>query len=243
MNRSAAKTPTRIAILNPNTTETMTNSVLLAARQVAHADVLLDGVTASSGVPTVETPIDEVHATLGMLQQVVRLEAGAEPPNAYVIACFGDTGIDAVREAVKGPVVGMTEAALMYASLVAERFSIITMPKRTLNQSLRVVRKLGLQHRCSVHAVDEPVSSASHTALHLLDAFVTEGRRCLEQDHAEAIILGCAGLADLAGPLQQSLGVPVIEGVAAAVTMADGLIAQRLSTSRVGAWATKASNP
>jgi allantoin racemase len=129
----------------------------------------------------------------------------------------------------------------MTAALLAHRFAIVTMPSRTKAQSDAVVRSLGLGHRCAVLSVDEPVAEIENGSIHLLDAFVAAGRRALADD-AEAIVLGCAGLADLVEPLQDALGVPVVEGVAAGVAIAEGLVAQRLSTSRANTWA-RANSP
>lgn len=231
--------PFRIAIVNPNTTAAMTSRVVDAAAPAARHDTVLVAVTPAEGVPSVESHIDEVHAASSVLREVERLERAApgERPDAYVIACFGDTGVPGAREVAAGPVVGMTEAALQTASLVAHRFSVITMPKRTREQSDRVVRTLGLGHRSVVRAVDEPVAEVEGGSLHLLDAFVAEGRLAIDEDAAEAIVLGCAGLADLVAPLRDALGIPVIEGVTAAVTIAEGLLAQGVGTSRIGTWA------
>ena len=142
----------------------------------------------------------------------------------------------AAREVAAGPVVGMSEAALLTAALIAHRFAIVTMPRRTIEQSDRVVAALGLGHRGAVRAIDEPVSAVAHGSAHLLDAVAAEGRAAIA-DGAEAIVLGCAGLTDLMGPLRDALGVPVIDGVLAAVTMAEGLLAQGLTTSRAATFA------
>ncbi|HEY2557978.1 MAG TPA: aspartate/glutamate racemase family protein, partial [Diaminobutyricibacter sp.] len=178
---------------------------------------------------------------VSVVTEIERCEASTDRPDAYVVACFGDTGVAAARESAAGPVVGMTEAALMTAALLAHRFAVITMPRRTLRQSEQVVRSLGLEHRCTILAVDEPVAELAGGSLHLLDLFVAEGRAAIADHAAEAIVLGCAGLAELVGPLHAALGVPVIEGVAAAVTIAEGLVAQSLTTSRAGAWARSSS--
>jgi allantoin racemase len=228
----------RVAVINPNTTRSMTEAVLASAAPAARPGTVLTGITPVEGVPSVESHTDEARASLSVLEEVLRAEQTATPPDAYVIACFGDTGVPAAREAAAGPVVGMTEAALTTAVLVAHRFTIITMPRRTMAQSDRVVRELGLGHRCSVRAIDEPVAEVTTGSLHLLEAFVEAGRRAMADDAAEAIVLGCAGLADLVVPLQERLGAPVIEGVAAAVVQAEGLVAQRVGTSRVATWAS-----
>ena len=225
----------KILIINPNTTSSMTATVVKGARAVAAPNTRLIGATAARGVDSVESHVDEVWGALGVLEQVRAGElAGVD---GYVIACFGDTGVPAARETARAPVVGMTEAALFTAALIAARFTIITLPPRTREQSHRVLRETGLSHRCTVRAIDEPVAEVASGSLHLLDTVVAEARIAIAADAAEAIVLGCAGLSDLVGPLTEVLGIPVIDGVAAAVTMVEGLLAQGLSTSRTGTYA------
>jgi allantoin racemase len=227
---------TRIAVLNPNATESMTAGIAAAAALVARSGTEVVGITAAGGPAVVETNAEEAVAAAAVLAEVDRAENG-DAPDAWVIACFGDTGLAAARERASGPVVGMTEAALMTAALVAARFTIVTMPRRTRAMSERVIRELGLEHRCIVRAVDEPVASIAGGSGHLVPVFIAEGRAALLEDDAEAIVLGCAGLADLAAPLEAELGVPVIEGVAAGVSLAEALLAQGMRTSRAGTWA------
>jgi allantoin racemase len=231
----------RIGIVNPNTTRSMTEAVIRSASKSARPETQLVALTPARGVPSIESHVDEVWGALSVLREVERCEALEQPPDAYVIACFGDTGVPAAREAASGPVVGMTESALMTAALLAHRFTIVTMPPRTMAQSDAVIRSLGLGFRCAVRSVDVPVAEVEYGSIHLFDAFAAEGRLALA-DHAEALVLGCAGLADLVEPLQDALGVPVIEGVAAGVAIAEGLVAQRLSTSRTNTWA-RAKSP
>ena len=188
----------------------------------------------SAGVESVESHAEEAIAAVGVLEQV---HAHDPATDAFVIACFGDTGVAAARELASGPVVGMTEAALMAACLVAHRFTVVTMPARTIAHTDRVVRALGLEHRCTVRAVDVPVHDLEAGAAHLLAVFAAEGRRAIEADGAEALVLGCAGLAELVDPLQEALGIPVVEGVAAAVGFAAALLAMGLGTSRSSTFA------
>ncbi|ADP81634.1 Hydantoin racemase [Pseudofrankia inefficax] len=222
-------------IVNPNTTASMTRTVLAGAEAVAGPSTRLVGSTAARGVESVESNTDEVWGALAVLEQVRTGETTGV--DGYVIACFGDTGLPAAKETARGPVVGMTEAALFTAALLAARFSVVTLPPRTREQSHRVLRETGLAHRATVRAIEEPVAEVHGGSLHLLDAVAGEAAAALAADGAEAIVLGCAGLADLVGPLTERLGVPVVEGVAAAVTLVEGLLAQRLSTSRVATYA------
>ena len=222
---------TRITVINPNTSAELTATITKAAQAVAGAGVTVTGVHPARGVPSVESHAQEAIAAVGVIEQV---RAHQTDTDAFVIACFGDTGVPAAREVATCPVVGMTEAALQTACLVAHRFVVITLPARTIAHSDRVVRALGLEHRCTVTAVDVPVAELVDGSTHLLDAFAEAARGA---DHAEAVVLGCAGLADLVGPLSDTLGVPVIDGVAAGVGIAAGLVAMGLNTSRAGTFA------
>ena len=227
--------PRKIMIVNPNTTASMTQVVLAGAQATAATTTTLIGSTATRGVDSVESATDEVFGAWAVLEQVRAGETSGV--DGYVVACFGDTGVPAAKETARGPVVGMTEAALFTAALIAARFSIITLPPRTREQSYRILRETGLGHRCTVRAIDEPVAEVHDGSLHLLDDVVAEARKAIEDDAAEAIVLGCAGLSDLVDPLTKALDLPVIEGVAAAVAMVEGLLAQSLSTSRASTYA------
>ncbi|GAA2635030.1 aspartate/glutamate racemase family protein [Paractinoplanes durhamensis] len=221
----------KLMVINPNTTTSMTDAVVAAARTVARPDTTIVGGTPADGVAGVESHYEEAWGALGVIDQVRKGEE--QGIDGYVVACFGDTGVPAARELANGPVVGMTEAALMTAALIAHRFTIVTLPRRTIAHSERVVQALGLGHRCTVRAVDVPVADLAEGSAHLAEVFAAEARR---EPDAEALILGCAGLTDLVGPLTARLGMPVIDGVTAAVPMVEGLIAQGLTASRVNTW-------
>lgn len=227
----------RIQLINPNTTQAFTDRLLINARAVAGAGTEVIATQPALGTPSVESHCDEAWATLGVMAQVKAGEASGT--DAYVIACFGDTGVPAAREMARGPVVGMTEAALMSACLIAATFSIITLPPRTLIHSRRVLHDLGMQHRCAgLRAIDVLVDDCreeDNQALYL--ALLKEARVALRQDRCEALVLGCAGLAEMVEPLQNALGVPVIEGVNAAIKMAEGLVRLGLNTSKHNSFA------
>ncbi|WIB65105.1 aspartate/glutamate racemase family protein [Curtobacterium sp. MCBD17_040] len=230
-----------VRLLNPNTSLPMTDAVLAAARAVARPDTVLTASHSSGAPATVETHVDEVFGAAGVLAQVEQGER--DGVDGYVVACFGDTGLPAARERARGPVVGMTEAALQTAALLAHRFTVITMPPRTIAMTDRVVASLGLGHRCVVRAVDVAVEEIETGAGPAFDAFAREARHALVADGAEAIVLGCAGLTDLVSGLGDALGVPVVDGVAAATTAVEGLLAQGLTTSRANTWAVPTGSP
>jgi allantoin racemase len=232
---------THVRILNPNTSGPMTAAVLAAAQAVARPDTTVSATHSSVAPVTVETHVDEVFGAAGVLAQVEQGER--DGVDGYVVACFGDTGLPAARERATGPVVGMTEASLQTASLLAHRFTVITMPPRTLAMTDRVVAATGLGHRCTVRAVDVSVAEIEAGAGPAFDAFVLEARDALAADGAEAVVLGCAGLTELVASLTAALGVPVVDGVAAATTAVEALLAQGLTTSRANTWAVPAGSP
>jgi allantoin racemase len=225
-----------IRIINPNTTASFTKRCVAGAQEVAATGTRITGGTSAFGVESVECHSDEALATAGVIDQIRRGEA--EGVHGYVIACFGDTGLDAAREVAQGPVVGMSEAALYAAALIAPVFSIITLPLRTRIFAERVLWHAGLERRCArVRAIDVPVLDCEDSPASLLEPLLVEGRIAIAEDHAEAIILGCAGLQPLVGAASARLGVPVIEGVAAAVKQVEGLLSLGLTTSKRGQWA------
>jgi len=221
----------RIAILNPNTTLAFTQRLGESAEDIVAAGTIVVARSPVAGVPSVECHVDEALAIPGLLRLVQEEEKLGTA--AYVIACFGDTGIEAVREIAVGPVVGMTEAALFAAAMLAAQFTVITLPPRTIVQAERVVRHIGLGHRCTVRAIDVNVDDCVAPDESLLEAMLAASCKAIAEDGAEAIVLGCAGLSALVGPMSVALGVPVIEGVSVAVKMAEGLVAARLRTSKI----------
>jgi allantoin racemase len=226
-----------IRIINPNTTVAFTERCVAGAAQVAAPGTHVSGGTSSFGAESVECHTDEALATPAVIDQIRQGEtAGVD---GYVIACFGDTGLDAAREVARGPVVGMSEAALYAAALIAPVFSIVTLPSRTRIFAERVLWHAGLERRSPrVRTIEVPVLDCEESPQLLLEQFLAESRLAIEQDHAEAIILGCAGLQPLVRPVSEALGVPVIEGVAAAIKQVEGLLSLGLTTSKRGRWAT-----
>ncbi|MEP9374765.1 aspartate/glutamate racemase family protein [Mesorhizobium sp. KR1-2] len=225
-----------IRIINPNTTTTFTTGLVAAATTFAATGTLVDARSPASGTPSVESHVEEAIAAIGVMEEIVKGEQ--DGVNAYVIACFGDTGVAAARELTNAPVVGMTEAAFFAASLVAARFSVITLPPRTRIHTERVLRETGMSERCAaVRAIDVPVLDLEDEEEAIGVAFLEAARHALDEDHAEAIVLGCAGLTNLVEPLTRELGVPVIDGVMAGLKMAEGLVMLGLGTSKRSSFA------
>jgi len=226
----------RLNVVNPNTTASMTATIAAAAKRVARPDTLIHAVSSAFGPASIEGAYDDAFAVPGLLERI--REGEAEGAHAHVIACFDDTGLDAARALANAPVVGIGEAGFHAATMLAHRFAVVT----TLSRSVPVLEnnllRYGLDRRCArVRATDVPVLELENPASNARAKVAAEIVRALEEDHAEAIVLGCAGMADLAASLSVEFGVPVIDGVAAAVVMAEGLAAIGLRTSKRGGFA------
>jgi allantoin racemase len=225
----------RLLIVNPNTTESMTRKIGEAARRVASAGTTVDAVNPPYGPPSIEGYYDEAFAVPGMIEAMRRAAAF----DACVVACFDDTGLDAARCAVAQPVIGIGEAAFHMASLVAGRFSVVTTLSRSIAALTHNLVRYGLASRCArVRAADVAVLELEDTASRARERVSREIARALSEDGAEAIVLGCAGMTDLAEALSKEHGVPVLDGVACAVKLAEGLVTLGLRTSKIGGYAS-----
>lgn len=224
-----------ILVLNPNTTASMTAKISRAAEAVAAPGTTIRALNPTDGPVSIEGAYDDVFAAAATLRTLKQ----TPPADGYVIACFDDTGLDGARALLDGPVVGIGEAAFHFASLVGHKFGVVTTLERGVPTLERNLTAYGLASRCvRIAAADMPVLALEEPGSDAAAKIEAMARRLIEDDGAEAIALGCAGMANLTDRLSQSLGVPVIDGVAAAVKLVEGLLAVGLKTSRRGAYAT-----
>ena len=227
----------RILVVNPNTSAAMTEKIGIAARAVAAPGTEIIAINPADGPASIEGYYDEVFSAPGLLAEIAKGEAMRV--SAHIIACFDDTALEAARSLASVPVIGIGEAAFHMASLVAHRFAVVTTLSRSIPAIETNLMKYGLASRCAkvracevaVLALDDPASGASV----LISAEIECAKR---EDRAEAIVLGCAGMADLAARLAEQHGLPVIDGVASAVKLAEVCSVLGLKTSKIGAYAT-----
>ncbi|WP_232527879.1 aspartate/glutamate racemase family protein [Microbacterium suaedae] len=222
----------RVTLINPNTSRVMTEKIARAAHDVAAPDVEIVAVCPEpgDGPPAVESHLDEVRAAAAVVSMIVRdQESGGS--DAYVVACFGDPGVDAARELVEVPVIGIAEAAMHVAALTGRSFGIVTTLSRTLGRARDLVRRYGFDEACvAAHATGIPVLALEEQAD--VDEIVAWCERAVRVDGADAIVLGCAGMADLCATLTGELGVPVVDGVAASVGLVSGMARMGVGTSK-----------
>jgi allantoin racemase len=231
----------RIRLINPNTTASMTETIGRAAREAAAAGTEIDAVTSPTGPVSIEGYYDEALSLPGLLIEIRKGEALGVA--GHVIACFDDTGLDAARQIAAAPVVGIGEAACHAATLIAHRFTVITTLSRSIPAIVHNVHKYGFERRAKVRAADVPVLALEDETSDARARIDAEIARALEEDRAEAIVLGCAGMAKLARALSARHGCPVIDGVGAAVKLVEMLAALGLKTSKRSGYDPGAPKP
>lgn len=212
----------RIVVINPNSTEAVTDGIDRALAPLRFADgPRIECRTLSEGPPGIETQ-RHVDGVIGPLCGLIEREDNAA--DAFVIACFSDPGLHSARETTKRPVLGISEAAITTALSLGERFGIIAILPASVSRHRRYIRQLGLMDR---FAADLPLGvgvTGLGAGQEVEDRMATVGRRLVDEHEADVVIMGCAGMAQYREALEDRLGVPVIDPSQAAVAQAIGAV-------------------
>ena len=214
----------RLLLVNPNTTASMTRDIEANARAIADLATFVEAVNPAEGPASIENDDDEHRCVPHLLAEIERsLTRGRDTPDAYVIACFGDPGLDEARALVDVPVLGIAQAAMHAAALAAGTFSVVTSMSATVPRAWELAKAYTPSACLGVYATDIPVltiDSDPGTVVPIGDYC----ERALEEDGSRSIVLGCAAMAKFAGPLSERLGVPVVDGVVAATLLSESLV-------------------
>ena len=213
-----------ILIINPNTTASMTEAIAAAGRAVAMETTRITALNPLHGPASIQGAGDGDAALPGLFALFEQEVSGKGGYDAVVIACFDDTGLENLKRRSPVPVIGIGEAAFHAAMLVGARFSVTT----TLAVSVPVIEaniaRYGFAARCArVRASGVPVLALDGEKREAAEIIAAEVARAVAEDGCDAIVLGCAGMADLANDLTWRFGLPVIDGVAAAVSLCEAL--------------------
>jgi allantoin racemase len=191
-------------------------------------------ITADRGPRSIESAADEAIAGA----QVVDMIRSTPNSDAYVIACFGDPGLHAAREVTAAPVIGIGEAAYHAACLISRRFAVITTLGRGVPELEDTADRQGLGRRCvAVLPLELGVHEQGAANPEAVAAIVAAGKHAMEERGAEALVLACGAMADVAQEASRALGIPVCDGVSFGAVLAHALWRSGLRTSKVGAYA------
>lgn len=226
----------RILVINPNTTQSMTEHLRRELAQVKGPDTELTVVNPEHGPVSIESAYDEAMAIPPTLELVKQAEKDGY--DAVVLACFSDPGLEAARELVSIPVVGIEEAALHIAAMLGHKFSIMTARRQRAPGKVEHVAMRGLASKlASVRPLEMSVLEMDAEPERAKARILQEAGAAVRQDGAEVIILGCAGLAGYSAEMERVLGVTVLDPSPAALKMAELLVSLKLKHSKRGLYA------
>ena len=214
-----------LIVINPNALQTVTDGIDAAVDPLRSFGIPIRCLTLTEGPPAIESQRQADRTIAPMLE----LAAAQKDAAGYVIACFGDPGLHALRDQTSLPAIGIQEASVITALTLGHRFGVIAILPTSIPRHLRAFGAMGVLGRLAGdRALGLGVAELADDK-NCLDAMIATGRQLRDEDGANVLIMGCAGMARYREPLQEATGLPVVEPTQAAVSMALGQI--RLSLS------------
>jgi allantoin racemase len=211
----------RILVINPNSNEAVTRGLEEALRPFGFPQgPEIECRTLAEGPFGIESQAD-VDGVAMPLRRLVERETGAA---AFVIACYSDPGLHVCREGNARPVFGIAECGVLTALARADSFGVIAIKSGSIPRHMRYLRQMGLTDRLAGERALEMSVAETAAGEGTLERMIAVGRALRDQDGARAIVMGCAGMARHRAPLEDALGVPVIDPTQAAVAMALGAV-------------------
>jgi allantoin racemase len=212
----------RILVINPNSNDAVTKGLEAALAPLGFKDgPEIACVTLKEGPFGVETQADAESVTLP-LRRLVEADKNAA---AFIIACYSDPGLHICREGTTRPVFGIAESGVLTALTRGNRFGVLAIKQRSIPRHIRYLRQMGLMDRLAGERPLEMSVAETATGEGTLAKMIAVGRELKEIDGADVIVMGCAGMARHRRPLEDALGIPVIDPTQAAVAMALGAVA------------------
>lgn len=210
-----------ILVINPNSNPAVTAGLVAALQPFELGDgPTIRCETLAEGPFGIETQADVETVTMPLRRMV----EGDNRASAFVIACYSDPGLHVCREGTGRPVFGIAESAILTALARGERFGVIAIKSRSIRRHIRYTRQMGLMERFAGERPLEMSVAETATGEGTLERMVTVGRELRDRDGADVVVMGCAGMARHRRPLEEALGVPVIDPTQAAVAMALGTV-------------------
>ena len=210
----------KILIINPNSSSVVTDSINNEANNFRNDNLLIDVVNSETGSKAIETNYDEIVAASFVTDKFKKVE---KKYDAGIIGCYSDPGLNAAREVVNMPIVGIGEASFYTACLYGGRFSIIASGKEgDISVFYEIVRKYGLESRlASVRYLSLGIEEINKSKEALVEEHI---KKCIYDDGANVIILGCGAFAGFGSELTKKIGIPVLDGIKESIAFAKMMI-------------------
>lgn len=199
----------------------------------AGKDTVVDITDIEEGPSSIESAYEEYLSIPGTVERVIQAEK--EGYDGIILGCFGDPGLDAIKEMVKILVVGPGETSMLTAAMLGHRFSIVTVMDSVIPSLEKLAKIVGVDRKlASVRSVDIPVLDLIKDAEATKKKIMEEADKAIEHDRADAVILGCMSMAfmDISEDIQEKLGIPVINPAFVSLKVLEALINSRLSHSK-----------
>lgn len=231
----------KIIVINVNTSGSITRSIDVAAKRYASPGTEIITLQPGFGAEGVDCNFESYVSAVGVMDRVMTYE---QPYDGVVLAGFGEHGRDGLQELIDQPVVEICEASAHVAMLIGRKFSVVTTLQRSVSAIEDRLKISGLWDRCaSVRANGMTTQAVDHDPERAMNTIVEQARKAVEEDFAEVICLGCAGMAGLEDRITSTLGIPVIDGVGAAVQLVETLVDLKLKTSKTLTYARPDAKP
>lgn len=219
----------KILIINPNSNQEMTEAIWKTADNFVDEECEVVCKPAPGAPKFIETYEDEIKAAPGMVRLVKENE---DTFDAFIVACHCDPNLDVMKEITRKPVVGIGEASMKIASMLGHSFSVVSTAGHSIPNKEALVRKYHLQELlASVRAPKKEQNEMNASSDE--EKYIRVAQSALEEDMAEVIVLGCAGMTGLDKRLEAKLGVPVLDGIVCALIIAVGLVKYGVATSKI----------
>lgn len=215
----------KILIINPNSNPMMTEAIQRTAAAFADGDFIVDTVSTPGAPEFIDYYMDAMKAAPGMLKLFKEKE---DQYDGFVVACHSDPNLDLLKEITSKPVVGIGEASMKLATMLGHSFSVISTAEHSIPNKQAMIQNYHLEKNiASVRAPKNERDFLSDDEM-----FLNTAKSALEEDLAEVIVLGCAGLSGMDKNLSRELGIPVLDSIVSALMIVTGLVKAGLSISK-----------
>jgi Asp/Glu/hydantoin racemase len=206
-----------ILVINPNSDESVTEGMIRELKGFHFSEgPRIECVSLSDGPFGIESQADIEAVTLPLRKMV----SESSNVDAFVIACYSDPGLHVCREASEKPVFGIQECGVLTAMSLGDRFGVIALQERSIRRHLRYLRQMGVMERLAGERAASLSVRESVNGMGTFEKLLKAAEQLRDSDQADTIILGCAGMAAHRAKLELVIGIPVIDPVQAAVSMA-----------------------
>ncbi|AKM30900.1 hypothetical protein AB870_13460 [Pandoraea faecigallinarum] len=217
--------PPTLLVLNPNSLDRVTQSIAATASvQFRDSAVRLTFATLADAPAGIATQRDAERAAVLVANAIERNLQSTDAADAFVLACYSDPGLAAAREITRKPIIGIGQAALGAAAALGERIGVVAITSGSIARHWRAYRAHGFAQKVvGERAIDLSVAESGDEAL-AVPRIVDTARALIEQDGADVVVLGCAGMTALRARIEDALGVPVVEPCMTAIALASNVL-------------------